>query len=138
MQSGEGPIPSRVDGVDMKSIMHSGKKLYNEVGSEIMGFLDKNKAPLGAGLVGLGTLALMSRDTPEQLAASSPSTPPEPLQPLPDKKGYIRKYNPGSDRSISGIVNSNGNYNSGSLDRALFGDDVGKVSINITDKSGMF
>ncbi|RLA68398.1 MAG: hypothetical protein DRQ78_00810 [Epsilonproteobacteria bacterium] len=139
-QSGEGPIPSRIGEVDVESVKHSAKKMYNNAATAVASFMSKNKGKLVAAGLGLAGISIMARDTPEQLASSSPiGSEKQILQPLPDKKGYIRKHNPDRNISVSASVYSGmDNMNSGSLDRALFGDNIGSVSVNITDKSGMF
>ncbi|RLA68382.1 MAG: hypothetical protein DRQ78_00895, partial [Epsilonproteobacteria bacterium] len=141
MQGGEGPIPSKTIGADTESIKRGARNTYNDVKSGIGGVMSRNKGLLAAGAAGLFGLAMMSRDVPEQLASTSPAyaESAQPLQPLPDQKGYIRKFSPNNGLSASASVRTpSNNMNAGSLDRALFGDNIGQVSVNVTDKSGMF
>jgi len=140
MQSGQGPIPSKTAEIDTESVKHSAKKMYNRASTEVASFMSNNKGKLAAAALGLAGVSIMARDTPDQLPSTSPmGDKAQPLQPLPDKKGYIRKYNPSNEISVSASVYSNrDNLNSRSLDRALFGDGIGNISVNITDKSGMF
>ncbi|MDB4533406.1 hypothetical protein N9242_00940 [Vicingaceae bacterium] len=137
MQGGEGPIPSKTES---RKFTKSGvSKAYNDISSDIGSLLRKNKAILVGATLGLGAVAIATRDTPSQLSSTSPLAPQqEPLQPLPDKKGYIRQYNPNDNLSVVASVQTpSNNLNRMTLDKALFGDN-NSVSVNITDKSGMF
>lgn len=124
--------------VDMNTVMNKAKKAYGTYESESFRFMGKNKGKLGALAAGLGAVAIMGRDSPEQLAASTPMSK-ESLKPLPNESAYVRKYNPRNDHSVTASVMTSGNNMNGrSLDRALFGDGDRRVNVNITDKSGMF
>jgi len=141
MQGGEGPIPSRTIASDGESIKRAARSSLSEAKAGIGGVMSRNKGLLAVGAAGLFGLAMMSRDIPDQMSATSPSysEKAQPLQPLPDQKGYIRQYSPNTGMSASASVRtSSSNMNPGTLDRALFGDNIGKVSVNVTDKSGMF
>ena len=114
--------------------------MYNTAQDAIGKFQGRHAATLGLAAAGIAAVTLATRDTPEQLGMATPGGERgEPLAPLANESAQIRKYNPQKNYNISAsVVSSVQNVNSGSLDRALFGDSDRRVAVNITDKSGMF
>ena len=140
-QGGDGPVPSRESGVTPRSVKNASNKMKNDVGRDTMALLAKNKKLLAASAIGLGAIAMLSRDTPDQLASTSPgsSKGPVPLKPLPNESAHVRKYNPRKQYSTTAEVRApRSGINSGTIDRAIFGDRAGQVSVNINDKNGNF
>ena len=139
LQSGDGPIPSKLADVTKESIKHGASKGWEKIRSESESFISKNKGKMMLAGLGLAGLSIASRDTPSQLPSTSPiGNEPQPLPPLPDSKGYTRKYNPGNPITATASLYSDpGLINDQSMDRALFGDNISGISVNITDKRGV-
>lgn len=135
-----GAIETKRGQIDVDSTIKGTKKMYNTAQDAIGKFQGRHAATLGLAAAGIAAVTLATRDTPEQLGMATPGGERgEPLAPLANESAQIRKYNPQKNYNISAsVVSSVQNVNSGSLDRALFGDSDRRVAVNITDKSGMF
>lgn len=133
-------VPTQRGQIDVDSSIKAGKKMYNMAQNAIGQFKGREAGVLGIAAAGMAAVTLATRDTPEQLGIATPGGERgEPLAPLANESIPMRKYNPGKNYNISAsVISSVDNVNSGSLDRALFGDSDRRVAVNITDKSGMF
>jgi hypothetical protein len=144
MQGGaNGGFVDSIESADkVENLTHRTKSVIAEAKSFIVETAVTNKKKfLGATAV-LGTIAAIgganSVDS-ERLAASQPSSSQKGLDPIRDRKAYIRKYKESGGYDISAnIKTGRDNLNPKTINQALFGDQLSSARVNVTDKSGMF
>lgn len=118
------------------------KAAASETKNFILDTASRNKKKFIAATAALGGLAAIGGARAvdsEQLAAATPSSEQKSLDPIRDRKAYIRKYKENGGYDISANVKTaRENLNPKTINQALFGDQLSSARVNVTDKSGMF
>ena len=119
-----------------EQLARSGKRLYNDIKTNVVSQARKNWKSIGAGFVGLAALSAISR-TPEVSAQSQPGTS-NTLRPLTDHKAYTREYKNSKGYDVRADVQSaRSNLNAKTINNTLFSDKSSTVNLNISDRSGL-
>jgi hypothetical protein len=129
--------------VSSSSLEQAAHKFKTRSGDMMSGILDaaqKNKGLMAGAAVAIAGINMISGSSPEQQAGAQPRTSPQPLQPLQDKKAYIRKYKQTENgQSIQAtLTTARSNLSPHNLNQVMFGDNISSANVNITDRSGLF
>ena len=132
-------IPTKSTNIEVRAASKNMRSIVDRVSGQTAAFRSRNSPMIAMATAGLAGITLAVRDTEEQLAMTSPGgEKPEALQPLSNETAAVRKYNPQKhyDASVEARAESRPNF--GSMDRALFGNEQPRVSINMNDTSGIY